>query len=479
MTVNQSADYLQKYLDYEESADLLKFKFDGTDILIWPYIRSYIITLAIMQDKGVDIEKVDNGFNAPKVTRFRAVRYLFSAIFHRPHTSKSDEILILTSDSLIQGDKEGKKFNWLHDPYAAIFPQKTLIMEKNEGYKYLEPKYYTNTRSIGLILIKARIKAHLFLKKKDINVCNLLSYIRKDAVFAFPETIFTSLEKRLNFYGGKEKIERLYWERFFDKSVIKILFVHCAANGGSGHILKAAHERGIVCCEFQHAILTRNMVPYTYTKRLIHNKEYQNYLPDYFLTFGEFWNDFPKWSAKPVTIGNPKAQMIKKYLSAARDNKKKILIVFNDFGAECATEFLSELLKKYDKSHFVLRPHPHDFLSADYIREYAKEHEVKLDKKRNILELLSEACLVLMFCRSTVTFEAMFFRVPCYIYSRYSVEEEKDYYSGEFNTLQDVDSIIQSGFKERSAIKDPEKFFGSDWESKYAEFVKATVGISR
>jgi hypothetical protein len=124
-------------------------------------------------------------------------------------------------------------------------------------------------------------------------------------------------------------------------------------------LVGAAKASGIRVAEYQHSLVTGSHQAYNYGPA-INGSDYQKFLPDDFLLWGEFWGEQVRLPCSRVIIGNP-------WLSdavAARPSipqttgPERILVASAGLNPEDLSRFVRELSAALPGREIVLRIHP-------------------------------------------------------------------------------------------------------------------------
>lgn len=205
----------------------------------------------------------------------------------------------------------------------------------------------------------------------------------------------------------------LVYERYYSKILRKlhpkVIFLDCYYCSLNLFPLYVVAKRfGIPVIEYMHGNVC-NSVAYTYTDISTVGKE----LPDYFFSYGEFWNGYIKMPecVKIKTIGNPFLEKRKDEVNNV-SRRENGIVFYSSETMDIMIEFLeSEYATDY---HICYKPHPlDDFdnavekLSMYDVQIYHKDDEIYEVINRNKFHISSN---------STVLYEALAFDVKCFVY---------------------------------------------------------------
>ncbi|GAI76912.1 unnamed protein product, partial [marine sediment metagenome] len=220
------------------------------------------------------------------------------------------------------------------------------------------------------------------------------------------EDFVKKVRKKLYFYYFGYDYYRSYLKNVFKKLNPKIIFVRQASYGGFKSILiKTAKENGIITGEFQHGIIYEGHMAYNYGDAVFKSEQYKKALPDYILTFGDYWNDKIKVPSKIITIGNPHFyKSIKKYKDI-KEQKDSILIIsqgsITDKFVKIA-KYLSEELQNY---RILFKLHPGEVPFEGRYKELYKYANIEIAKSGDIYEYIAQFENIVAY-NSTTIYEA-------------------------------------------------------------------------
>lgn len=195
-----------------------------------------------------------------------------------------------------------------------------------------------------------------------------------------------------------------------------------ATNLGSRlQLVKACRERGIPLVELQQGALHRYHLESVYGNHRV-NREY---MPDYYFTYGDFWNRFIALPLERVwSVGFPYYEReAARYRNVERKNNQ-ILFLSQPMVGQQMVRFALELTQALgERYHIVYKLHPDE--GADWRTHYAplldSAVEVVSDKDRPLYHLFAEST-VQVGVSSTALFEGLGFGLPTYLLDAPGVE---------------------------------------------------------
>lgn len=470
---------INQLLLIEEAKDILEFKFSNDNQIMWPYIRYEFLEHSRV--KLMEMNYKSEGISPLKylgsMSLKNIIRYLHQLINGRKIKFKKKDILFATSNVYNTECVHGYWYNWLYDPYATIYKDDTMIIEKSYCFNFFLPRFFRDIKPYdGMFIISTVIGKFRKVPIEDKNkIKELIAYLKKSIAFELDERVYVQLENKLLDTCKKLPWESYYWNSILSKVQPKILFLDDGSYGGCSHIYRLAHKKKIVCCEFQHGLIGELHFAYNYNKTMIENNEYKECMPDYFLTFGEYWNSIHNSSSIPIIIGNPKTNNLKfKYCREISSKKKKIVFISDYLIAEFFVDLIIILIKEFnvlEKYDILLRPHPKDYNILHKYRELSKQTGVKIIEGETINRTLEYADAIVSE-GSTVIFEALCYNVKILIRDTNSSQRMVPKGVGyRFKDAKELYEAFESINWEENLATDPNYFFDAKWEENYKAFI--------
>lgn len=466
--VNIMDNNLEKLLDIEKNEKILEYRFGFDDFLMWPLVRWQILSKA-----------VNNYEETPKKQTIKIrdlLKYSFNVILKYPYLVKDKEIVSFgTSLSNILIDK--KYFNRIHDYYNFIFPEDTIFFELPYNFTYKKPRAFKNTYYHDYIRIMPVIKSK-FVKNIDSESLNeinaFIDFLKNNFAIRFDDSFYETIKNCLIKEEKRIKYRKKYFLRLIDKIQPKVLFLNCAHYGGESYIIKWAKERGIITAEFQHGVVSKTHPAYNYGEVILNSEEYKKYTPDYFLTYGEYWNNQINIPGKAYVVGNPHFhESIKRYKDI-EEEKGIILIVSQWTLTEEFVEIAKFLANNLKDKKIVFKMHPGEMKNYRLIKSLESFQNIEVKKDGDIYELIAKSESIIA-CYSTTVFEALAFNKNIYLLDN---EFSENYIPEEiglrFKNNHELLNLIKNNAKNEKN-PDIEYYFNSSWKENYAEFVEKIV----
>lgn len=454
-------------IEIEKSGDVLKYHFEYKNKMIWPYIRYFVLR---------SVNEISNKREPFKLKKTeKGVRWK-DWIVNNPFMQNKKRILIMgISKDLGVRDKYGRYYNRSTIYYEKIFPEDTLVLEngKYEERDYLLNKIYTNSiiEAIANFLSKSQ-KASL----KDMNEINkIIVYLKKVLPANITPKFYQDLKRNMIFIAthlnGYEKAYTL----LFKKIRPSIVILNCASYGGliNATIMKVCKELKIPSAEIQHGTIAGNFEPTNYAERVRNNLEYKQYLPDYYLLFGDYWKQFICADITPVVIGNPLFSKAFRGRSDKERQREVILWVSTGEHNQCKS-IVANFLKMQNKYKVCLKLHPLEDMNEvkKTYKELEKNKNFIILQKGNIYSYLKHSDIVIG-SGTTVIYEAEAMGNRVLIADNgaaraYTPSDVGEWFKDEKELLE----LLASTKKKENSGK---QYYNINWEKNYESFVKELV----
>ncbi len=462
--------FTHEFFELDDEIIKKKFIIKEKDFMIWPLIRWRVLSYIITKRNNLTIAQAD--YTKLSLKNFR---YVYYSLKYAPHRlNKRYNIFYYVS---ARGRLNNRNFNIGADYYSSLVPKTLVIDTSHRGHYYIPDntdnfatKEYDELKSFFLYQIK-----RLFSKKKNYVIERFIEFLKLKV--NIEEDFAEKIREKLCFYYYGYDFYRSYLKIVFKKLNPKVIFVRTASYGGfKSTLLKTAKENGIIIGEFQHGNISENHMAYNYGDSIFESEHYKKYLPDYILTWGDYWNDKIKTPSKKITIGNPHFyESIKKYKDI-KEQKNSILIIsqgtITDRFVKIA-KYLSENLQKY---RILFKLHPGEVPFERRYKELYKCANIEIAKSGDIYEYIA-LCENVIACYSTSIYESLGFNKKLFILDNdLSKKNLPEGIGVRFKENYELKDLILNT-KELNMNYDLEYFFNPNWKENYKEFLREKIGI--
>lgn len=456
----------------ESDKKILDFKFGKSKIPMYLIVRSMLIQSKINKEFSLSTPRVKESKKSIK----KILKYIYYTFKSNLFFAPKKDIYIFSSGIVNRFENE-KYTNRLYDKFAQLFKNKTQIIESSTNLSYLVPKkekiYFRDLIDIIIILFSRIIKS----KINDIKeIDKLIEYLKDKDLFDADDIIFRNIKKNLLKNGKRINISFWIYRQFLKMKKPKIIIVEDAHYFGHIALLFEAKKLGIKTAEYQHGYIGLAHPSYNYHKNI--SDIIKIYLPDYFLTHGDYWNKVSRTPSKKIHIGL--ADLSNKIDKIGITNKMTNKILFVSGGT--VFEELNELIEKSLESlnnlgyEILLRPHPSEISAVKARYSNLINQQVKIDTS-NLYSTLQEVEIVVGMEVSTVLYEATCFTNKIYMMNtKYTnfYETQSPFISFN-NDVELVKSIEELKILEQNA----NYFWDIKWEQNYINFIENVIGIKK
>lgn len=459
-----------KFIDIERDTKILDYTFNSENFLMWPVVRYMVFSKAMGQ--------YDSNVSRLRILKRDLLRYFILNSVKYPHFITNKDIVSFGT-TLSNIMINGKYFNRAHDYYNFLFPNNTIFFEIPDKFTYRRPRAFGNTYYHDYMRFMPVLRSKLVrdIDEESKNAINeFIKYLKTDFPVEFDSNFYELIRTQLTKEKKKLNYRKKYFLKLIDKIKPKVLFLNCAYYGGESYIIKWAKERGIVTAEFQHGTVSKSHPAYNYGEGVRNSEEYKKYVPDYFLTYGEYWNNQVRIPGKTYVVGNPHFyESIRKYRDI-EEQKNTILIVSQWTMTEEFVKIAEYLAKRFKNMRIIFKMHPGEMKNYELIKPLESFSNVEIRKDGDIYELIAR-CENIVACYSTVVFEVLAFKKRIYVldnkFSRNYIPKELGV---RFGNLEELAEMIEKKVKN---VDEPsvEYYFNANWKENYVRFIREEVGL--
>lgn len=325
---NVIQELVEKFLEFENNSDVLKFHYQYRNMLIWPFIRVIVLNAILESNEKKGKEYNDDTTSNKIVTKILNYKWaqLFKINKNPLFCKKHSDILFLYAAVENVRDDSGKYYSRIHDDFVAMY-DKTAIIERAEFFKHFYPKKYKTYESDSLEIVCSVTEKIVKLNKLDkIEIDNLFNYLKKTLPFKIDVRYWHLIRIVLERYAKNNKMIYQFYKKIFKNMQPKLVFV---TEGCYGHhtacIIKVLKDLGIPCAEIQHGLVALSHCAYNFSDAIYKSEEYLEYMPDVFLTMGKYWMSQVRLPIKMEVLGN--ANFYRNKCKMNTQQAKEILIL--------------------------------------------------------------------------------------------------------------------------------------------------------
>ena len=470
---------INKVLEIENSniERIMSFAING-NMHLWPLIRFEFLMKIIY--KELNLQQAHASMKIP--TLLEVIKFISQTLFYNPFSAKHKDILIFGSGAS-NITINGFYFNRVNEYFVEYQKESTNYMEQSIEIKTFIP------RKLKYIYFRDYLYITILLKSKFSNINkhdsaaindfmdNMCNYYHEFDIYPLRE-YFTS---QLIIFSKKLPYYLSLYSRLLQKINPQILFIEDGSYGSEkAIIIDVAKRLGIKVGEFQHGTICPSHHAYNYPAR-VKESEYSKYLPDFLLTYGEYWSNVANTCSKKIIIGNPNFEKrLNELKSCNSSNIKKIILIVSQ---GTVTKKMVELAKKINKLvehdnelRIIFRLHPGEVGFAKRYQELFDYQNIEVSQTGDIYDLIAQSDYI-VGSSSTTLFESKAFDKPVYVYKN---DDSELFVSKEFGIwFESADELLHLLKNKDRKWKNEKSFYWADnWKMNYEKFLKNEIGIA-
>jgi len=450
--------------------------------MLWPAIRNLVIRILIDQevfgDESLIRTSAKKTASLSKIIRCltNGLIYNWRLFYFKPH-------ILFFNSGITNINIDGKYFNRVTDNFAFCYPDSTLLIEDDYEWQHLRPRAYQNvTYQIFFRIASDVLSRHRLLKIKEEPILEFIKFINSRIYIIFgyqlSERQKSFLKKNLFRFCRNLKIELLIYSALFRKLEPRVIFFEDGCYGWFGHIIRLAKEMGIKTAEAQHGLVSSGHSAYNFAPKILKSSVYCKYTPDFFLTYGQFWEDHIRITSQKVTIGNPFYEMMKdNYKNGGSSGKQKLLLLSSGENFQFYVDIANNLKKTLNKLKILIRPHPAE--RKIVFNKYGyNAGAIMIDYNDNLYSQLSQASIVVGEA-STALFEALGFAKK--IFSVHTPFSSFWLPECPFESIESVEQLAEKIQDNKCGETEPslaDLIWANNWEVNYRHFIKHFIGLN-
>jgi hypothetical protein len=473
------APTLHDILRLEDDPAILRYKCDQTGILWWPLIRVSILRM-LMSDMlyGVPLSGPAVARASPLSTLRTLGRTTLHNVRHRAIGVHRDIVVMPSgAGNVLIG---GKWFNRLGDYFVQERQHDTLVIEEMLGTCWPFPRHGNDLLFHQPFRLKTmlaeRVLARISPSQRAAELIELAMRRGRDIIGwdcgdERAEWLTRLLQRRV---AGLPLLFGSY-KKLFRRIRPKVIILEEACYGGHfAALIAAARELDIVTAEYQHGAVSAGHDAYNVAPALVASAEYRLSLPEYFLSYGDWWNEQINVPLAKLSIGNP--HRTEHGTRGSRSPSVCNILVLGD-GVETALYLeLAKSIAQADKgSRVVFRPHP---MERDRVRDLAAGGSsalsgVVIDTSADIYESFRRA-RALVSEVSTGLFEAVGLVERIFIWD--TMKARFAYPSHSFEDFTSVEELVRKLARPCTPLADQlDTIWAPHWRENYRHFLDSIL----
>jgi hypothetical protein len=167
---------------------------------------------------------------------------------------------------------------------------------------------------------------------------------------------------------------------------------------------------GMIPIDTQHGQVYQHKI-YMASDTIRNSKEYMEYMPDYFYSFGQYWSDCVDWKYEKINVGNAHLNKFVKQYSGIEPTHD-MLVISQPAEKQQQHEFIIGLAKAFPNKEVRVRLHPVENLDVEkaVFKEYS--NIVVSDSSVNLYADMCSCKKVIGWCSTCLSELLAFGRMP-------------------------------------------------------------------
>lgn len=462
------------FLIWEEThiSRLLSYRANN-GIHYWPVIRVFYAKCYL--------ETVNNLSNphAPTtgVSLIGKLRWVYRAIFKSFLFAPKAPLYVFGSS--VVNMKEGSTYtNRIYDTLKTKVGNNMVLCEESYRYVFRTPRKVT-TYSSDLFYVFAYVygKFIALSESEKIKIDSFMAFIIENSICQFSKEHYSVMSKAIKNAVIRYRFYLRVAHYLKQAKQVKACMIEDASYGMDRVVfIHALFNIGIKTLEHQHGLVAKNHPAYNYPEAIVDKKNiYFQYLPEYYMTFGDYWSTCVRIPSERLVFGFP--YLIKKAKQRSMEGFRESIIVVSDgtmpkFNLDVCN-VLKSILKPGERIILKLHPGEVPYLNERYgallgcENTYIKTYEP-------IYDLLSSAKIVVGFT-STVMVEALAYGIKPFVYkTNYSEEIFNGIEFNYFSSIKELEEVIKKNDGKTNI--NTRYYWEFDSEKRYVEFF-SSIGV--
>ena len=210
----------------------------------------------------------------------------------------------------------------------------------------------------------------------------------------------------------------------------------------------------------------------------MNNDEYCEYIPDYLLTWGEYWNKFVKIPGKPLVLGNPQFYDKIGQYKTIKERKNTILVVSQGTITKRFVKFAIDLSKSFSDHKIVYKLHPGEVAFEERYADLYNYDNIIVEKSGDIFEFIAKSEIIVLYYSTTV-YESLGFKKKIFIFDGEMSKSIPQEIGERFKDSKELIQLIkQSQSTNLPNTMDVDKYFNSNWKKNFENFIEREIGLN-
>lgn len=439
----------------------------------WHLIRGPMLRM-IISDKFYDSAIVAASSSAaPRMRMLKtALRSLTHNLLAQPQ--KVPILVMATAMGVIRSD-EGW-INRLADHFVTADPAHTNMIEDQFQWQWRAPRAVPPTLFHVPLQASCVLSGRLLPRARYRRAAHLvISMARRRAAetvgFELDDERANALTSRLT--ARASELPHLFraYTQLLKRLGTRILLKEEASYGGSSALMAAANALGITTAEYQHGLISDGHDAYNFAPEIQDLPALRKCLPQYLLTYGDWWNHQMSTPVMPIAVGNPHRSYALGRLPKARERSDVVLFLGDGLDTQASLAMAQEIDEAIRPANLrlIFRPHP---IERARIAELGEQGvlEVEIDTIADINAAMSGTAAVVGET-STGLYEAIGLSARVLVWNTPKAEFTLGRHP--FETFASAPDLAARLAREPSQQdnQSQSKIWAPDWQQRYTAFL--------
>ncbi|MEN3030993.1 hypothetical protein [Chromobacterium amazonense] len=476
---------LPALLEVEDDNTLLNYACADTGVLLWPHLRTVFYRMALADFLyGAPL----TGGSTTAIPRSRIVAYFIRAIWHNALShamGRSAAEVCLISSSVGHQIHDGRVFNRLSDYFAMQCAVRAITIEEHFEWQWQNQRHNNRIFLHAPLQAANAIGSRLALRSRHQSIASeLITFVseRAEKLLGWrpgPKREAALIDLAMRKLAGMPQQMRSY-DKILKKINPKVILILGASYGPASTLIMAARMRGIVTAEFQHGAIAPGHDAYNFSPNICKSKEYRFSLPEYFLSYGTWWNSTINAPINMVAIGNPHREQHLLRSASGMQCRRAVLLLSDGIDFNLYLQLAREIAPPLATRglRVMIRPHPIERSSIKIKYGQHIDASVELDFQDDLYASLRNSYAVVSEL-STGLFEAAGIAHKLFVWD--TPKARFCYPTLPFEGFTSADTLIQlltqDGAGELSAAQ-VDAFWAAGWQGNYRNFLEKHAGIT-
>lgn len=466
---------LSELLRIEDSNEIVTFRSGDGRFLLWPLIRNQFLRLAISRETGSSWIRLD----VHRPPWRHVLTTIARSVARNVMAGIPDSRYVIMASGAGNVVINGRFFNGLSDHFAAVAPEETLCVEGLSAWEWPFPRVNERTISYEPFRLRAALPARVLLNETHRRTASdLLEFVSaraQDTIGWRPTAAdLGKLRRALALQiAGLPQLANVS-EGLLRKTGARLVLKEEGCYGHSSVFNTVAREMGVLVAEYQHGAIHAGHDAYHFAPALSASPAYQRALPQYLLTYGEWWSQEVSAPVQTVAIGNPhRSERLLQRTAVRRRGIHTMLVLGDGVNTERFIAFAESVSQRLGERWEVwFRPHPLERSAALDLCSRGKSG-TRLDVERDLYRTFFAVDMVVSEASSAL-FEAIGVVERIAIWS--GDQASFCYPTHPFDSFVDAEDLVNQmedeGFGSVD-VSDVGRMWAPDWRLRYSTFLNS------